>query len=286
MSQVWFVTGSSRGLGRAIAEAALADGDQVVATARRTAHLDGLVERYGENVLPIALDVTDPEHVHRVVQQGLDAFGRYDVVVNNAGYADVAAVEDVTLEDFHAQIDTNFFGVVHVTKAVLPALRERGSGHIFQVSSLASRFTSPGLSAYQSAKWAVVGFSTGLAQEVAPLGIRVTVVEPGAMRTDWAGSSMTIPEVSEPYQQTVGQLATLIRSALRAGAHRSARGGPDRARPRRARRRPGPAAHRRRCVPVRTGSRQSPRRVRREMARSHRVRLANLIHAGQQQGLR
>lgn len=213
MSQVWFVTGSSRGLGRAIAEAALADGDQVVATARRTAHLDGLVERYGENVRPIALDVTDPEQVHRAVQQGLDAFGRYDVVVNNAGYADVAAIEDVTLEDFRAQIDTNFFGVVHVTKAVLPAMRERGSGHIFQVSSLASRFASPGLSAYQSAKWAIGGFSTGLAQEVAPLGIRVTVLEPGAMRTDWAGSSMTIPEVSEPYQQTVGQLATMIRSA-------------------------------------------------------------------------
>ena len=213
MSQVWFVTGSSRGLGRAIAEAALADGDQVVATARRTAHLDGLVEHYGENVRPIALDVTDPEQVHRAVQEGLDAFGRYDVVVNNAGYADVAAIEDVTLEDFRAQIDTNFFGVVHVTKAVLPALRERGSGHIFQVSSLASRFASPGLSAYQSAKWAISGFSTGLAQEVAPLGIRVTVLEPGAMRTDWAGSSMTIPEVSEPYQQTVGQLATMIRSA-------------------------------------------------------------------------
>ncbi len=212
MSQVWFVTGSSRGLGRAIAEAALADGDQVVATARRTAHLDGLVERYGENVRPIALDVTDPEQVQRAVQQGLDAFGRYDVVVNNAGYADVAAIEDVTLENFRAQIDTNFFGVVHVTKAVLPALRERGSGHIFQVSSLGGRFASPGLSAYQSAKWAIGGFSTGLAQEIAPLGIRVTVLEPGAMRTDWAGSSMTIPEVSEPYQQTVGQIATMIRS--------------------------------------------------------------------------
>jgi NAD(P)-dependent dehydrogenase (short-subunit alcohol dehydrogenase family) len=213
MSQVWFVTGSSRGLGHAIAEAALADGDQVVATARRTAHLDGLVERYRENVRPIALDVTDPEQVHRAVQQGLDAFGRYDVVVNNAGYADVAAIEDVTLENFRAQIDTTFFGVVHVTKAVLPALRERGSGHIFQVSSLSARFAAPGLSAYQSAKWAIVGFSTGLAKEVAPLGIRVTVLEPGAMRTDWAGSSMTIPEVSEPYQQTVGQLATMIRSA-------------------------------------------------------------------------
>lgn len=212
MSHVWFVTGSSRGLGRAMAEAALADGDQVVATARTTAHLDGLVERYGENVRPMALDVTDPEQAHRAVQQGLDAFGHYDVVVNNAGYADLAAVEDVTLENFRAQIDANFFGVVHVTKAVLPALRERGSGHIFQVSSLASRFVAPGLSAYQSAKWAVVGFSTGLAQEVAPLGIRVTVIEPGAMHTDWGGSSMTVPEVSEPYRQTVGELATIIRS--------------------------------------------------------------------------
>jgi NAD(P)-dependent dehydrogenase (short-subunit alcohol dehydrogenase family) len=213
MSKVWFVTGSSRGLGHAIVEAALEAGDQVVATARQPAQLSDLLARYGDRVLSVALDVTDSDQVTSAVQEGLKAFGRYDVVVNNAGYADLASVEDVTLDAFRAQIDTNFYGVVQVTKAVLPILREQGSGHIFQVSSLGGRIGSAGLAAYQSAKWAVGGFSTVLAQEVAPLGIKVTVLEPGGMRTDWAGSSMTIPPVSEPYQATVGAFAGMIRAA-------------------------------------------------------------------------
>lgn len=213
MSKVWFVTGSSRGLGRAIAEAALSAGDRVVATARRPAQLEDLVTRYGDRVLPVALDVTSDENIEAAVQRGLDAFGRYDVVVNNAGYGDVAAVEDVRPADFRAQLDTNFYGVVQVTKAVLPTLRQQGSGHIFQVSSLGGRIGSVGLSAYQSAKWAVGGFSTVLAQEVAPLGIKVTVLEPGGMRTDWAGSSMTIPPISEPYRPTVGAFADRLRTA-------------------------------------------------------------------------
>jgi NAD(P)-dependent dehydrogenase (short-subunit alcohol dehydrogenase family) len=213
MSKVWFVTGSSRGLGRAIVEAALEAGDRVVATARKPAQLDDLVARYGDRVLPVALDVTSNDDVQQAVKQGLAAFGRYDVVVNNAGYGDVAAVEDVTLADFRAQIDTNFYGVVQVTKAVLPILREQGSGHIFQVSSLGGRIGSVGLAAYQSAKWAVGGFSTVVAQEVAPLGVKVTVLEPGGMRTDWAGSSMTIPPISEPYQPTVSAFADMLRTA-------------------------------------------------------------------------
>lgn len=213
MSKVWFVTGSSRGLGRAIVENALEAGDQVVATARDTARLDDLAARYGDRVLPVALDVTDNDAVQRAVQEGLEAFGRYDVVVNNAGYGDVASVEDVTRDDFRAQIDTNFYGVVNVSKAVLPILREQGSGHIFQVSSLGGRIGSVGLAAYQSAKWAVGGFSTVLAQEAAPLGVQVTVLEPGGMRTDWAGSSMTIPPVSEPYRPTVGAFAEYLRTA-------------------------------------------------------------------------
>lgn len=213
MSKVWFVTGSSRGLGRAIAEAALEAGDSVVATARKPEQLDDLRARYGERVLPVTLDVTDKDAVAAAVETGLKAFGRYDVVVNNAGYGDVAAVEDVTLDDFTAQIDTNFFGVVYVTKAVLPILRNQGSGHIFQVSSLGGRLGSVGLSAYQSAKWAIGGFSTVLAQEVAPLGIKVTALEPGGMRTDWAGSSMSIPPISEPYEQTVGAFAHMLRTA-------------------------------------------------------------------------
>lgn len=213
MSKVWFVTGSSRGLGRAIVEGALEAGDRVVATARRPEQLADLAERYGDRVLPVALDVTDADNVQAAVRAGLDAFGRFDVVVNNAGYADTAAVEDATVEDFKAQVDTNFYGVVLVTKAVLPILRRQGSGHIFQVSSLGGRIGTVGLSAYQSAKWAVGGFSSVLAAEVAPLGIKVTVLEPGGMRTDWAGSSMTIPSVSEPYQQTVGELVRMLRSA-------------------------------------------------------------------------
>ncbi|MFB7270951.1 SDR family NAD(P)-dependent oxidoreductase [Streptomyces sp. NPDC056244] len=213
MSKVWFVTGSSRGLGRAIVEAALESGDRVVATARRPAQLEDLVARHGGRVLPVALDVTDNDQVQQAVQQGLAAFGRLDVVVNNAGYADLAAVEDVDLADFRAQLDADFYGVVHVTKAVLPTLRAQGAGHIFQVSSVGGRIGSVGLAAYQSAKWAVGGFSTVLAQEVSPLGIKVTVLEPGGMRTDWAGSSMAIPPVSEPYRPTVGAFADLLRNA-------------------------------------------------------------------------
>jgi NAD(P)-dependent dehydrogenase (short-subunit alcohol dehydrogenase family) len=133
-------------------------------------------------------------------------------VINNAGYADLAAVEDIGLEDFRAQIDTNLFGVVNVTKAALPVLRSQGAGHIIQVSSIGGRLATPGLSAYQSAKWAVGGFSSVLAAEVAPLGIRVTVLEPGGMQTDWAGSSMRVPPISDPYRQTVGAMASIHNS--------------------------------------------------------------------------
>ncbi|MGC0366803.1 NAD(P)-dependent dehydrogenase (short-subunit alcohol dehydrogenase family) [Rhodococcus sp. 27YEA15] len=217
MVKVWFVTGSSRGLGRAIVENALAAGDRVAATARTPKQLADLVERYGESVLPLGLDVTDPQAVAAAVQAAVSRFGRLDVVVNNAGYGDTAAIEDATLEDFRAQIDTNFYGVVYVSKAVLPILREQGSGHIVQVSSLGGRIATPGLGAYQSAKWAVGGFSSVLAQEVAPFGVKVTVLEPGGMRTDWAGSSMTIPTISEPYEPTVGAVAQMLRAATDSG---------------------------------------------------------------------
>lgn len=211
MSEIWFVTGASRGLGRAVVEAALAAGNSVIATARKPEQLEDLVAKHGDRVLPLALDVTDNDAVLKAVRAGHDKFGRIDVVVNNAGYGDVAAVEDVTVESFRAQIDTNFLGVVYVTKAVLPILREQRRGHIFQISSVGGRVGAAGLSAYQSAKWAVGGFSTCLAQEVAPFGVKVTVLEPGGMRTDWAGSSMSILPVSEPYQQTVGQFAGFVR---------------------------------------------------------------------------
>jgi NAD(P)-dependent dehydrogenase (short-subunit alcohol dehydrogenase family) len=209
MSQVFLLTGSSRGLGRQIAEATLAAGHRLVATARRPESLADLAGRYGGQVLPLALDVTDAAAAEAVVAQGLAAFGRIDVVVNNAGYANLVAVEDITLTDFREQIDTNLLGVVNVTKAALPVLRRQGGGHIIQVSSIGGRLATPGLSAYQAAKWAVGGFSEVLAKEVAPLGIRVTILEPGGMQTDWAGSSMRVPPVSEPYQATVGAMARM-----------------------------------------------------------------------------
>src|ERR1700744_6578310 len=209
MSQVFLLTGSSRGLGRQIAEAALSAGHQLIATARDPATLADLAGRYGGQVLPVALDVTDPVAAAAAVKAGTEAFGRIDVVVNNAGYANVASVEDVTLDDFRAQVDANLFGVVNVTKAALPVLRAQGGGHIIQVSSIGGRLATAGLSAYQAAKWAVGGFSEVLAREVGPLGIKVTVLEPGGMRTDWAGSSMRVPPVSEPYQPTVGASAAM-----------------------------------------------------------------------------
>ncbi len=218
MPQVFFLTGSSRGLGRQIAEAALAAGHQLVATARQPSSLADLADRYGSQILPVALDVTDPDAAVAAVAVGIEAFGRLDVVVNNAGYANVGAVEDVTLADFRAQVDANLFGVVNVTKAALPVLRAQGGGHIIQVSSIGGRLATPGLAAYQASKWAVGGFSEVLAREVGPLGIKVTVLEPGGMQTDWAGSSMQIPPISEPYQPTVGAMAAVHQDLGSAGS--------------------------------------------------------------------
>jgi NAD(P)-dependent dehydrogenase (short-subunit alcohol dehydrogenase family) len=209
MSKVFLLTGSSRGLGRQIAEAVLAAGHRLVATARRPETLSDLAERYGHQILPVTLDVTDPAGAQAAVAAGVEAFGRLDVLVNNAGYANLASVEDITLDDFREQIDANLLGVVYLTKAALPVLRQQGGGHIIQVSSIGGRLATPGLSAYQAAKWAVGGFSEVLAKEVEPLGIKVTVLEPGGMATDWAGSSMHVRPVSEPYQATVGPMARL-----------------------------------------------------------------------------
>jgi NAD(P)-dependent dehydrogenase (short-subunit alcohol dehydrogenase family) len=205
MGKVWFVTGSSRGLGLSIVEAILNSGASVIATARKPQQLQHLVEKYGSNrVLTLALDVTQNDQAIEAVKAGHAKFGRIDVVVNNAGYADLAAVEDIMIDNFRAQAEANYFGPVYVTKAVLPILRQQGSGHIIQVSTIGDRMGTPGLSAYQSAKWGLAGFSHVLANEVGPLGIKVTVLEPGAMATDWAGSSMAIPAISQPYEATVG----------------------------------------------------------------------------------
>jgi NAD(P)-dependent dehydrogenase (short-subunit alcohol dehydrogenase family) len=212
MPTVFFLTGSSRGLGRAVAEAVLQAGHQLVATARQPSSVDDLVAAHPRRVLPVALDVTDAEQARAAIAAGVERFGRIDVVVNNAGYANLTAIEDITPDDFRAQFDTNLFGVFNVTRAALPVLREQGSGHVIQVSSVGGRLATPGLSAYQSAKWAVGGFSSVLAAEVAPLGIKVTVLEPGGMQTDWAGSSMEVAPVSAPYRATVGAMAAMHNS--------------------------------------------------------------------------
>lgn len=212
MSKVWLITGSSRGLGRSLAEAALAAGHRLIATARSPEQLAGLVEQYGHQVRAFALDVTDPAAARDAIQLAVDSFGRLDVVVNNAGYGNIAPIEDGTDEDFRAQMETNFFGVVNVTRAALPLLRWQGAGHIIQISSIGARLGTPELSAYQSAKWAVEGFSEVLSKEVGPLGIKVTIIEPGGFRTDWAGSSMEIPDIREEYKPTVGAVATHIRN--------------------------------------------------------------------------
>jgi NAD(P)-dependent dehydrogenase (short-subunit alcohol dehydrogenase family) len=215
MSQVWLVTGSSRGLGRDVVEAALERGDRVLATARHPAVLEELVAAHRDRLRTIAHDVAIPTQASAAVHAALEAFGRLDVVVNNAGYADLASVEDVSDQAFRDQIEAVFFGTVHTTKAALPIMREQGAGHIINVTSVGSRMATPGLSAYQSAKWATAGFSLVLAAEVAPLGIRVTSLEPGGMATDWAGSSMTVPEISAPYRQTVGAAAAMHDSSWR-----------------------------------------------------------------------
>lgn len=204
MKNIWFITGSSRGFGRALTEAVLEAGYSVVATARRPEQLDDLVARYGSQIRPVKLDVTSPTDAEKAVAFAIEAFGRIDVLVNNAGYGFSGAFEEMTPDEFAGQIDTNFWGVVHVTRAVLPILRRQGHGHIIQITSIGGRIGVPGMSGYNAAKFAVEGFSESLAQEIKPLGLKLTIVEPGGFRTDWAGSSMAYATPIEAYAPTVG----------------------------------------------------------------------------------
>ena len=189
MSKTWFITGTSRGFGREWAIAALERGDRVAATARNAESLDDLAHKYGEALLPIALDVTDREADFAAVREAHDHFGGLDIVVNNAGYGHFGMVEEITEDEARAQIETNLFGALWVTQAALPYLREQGSGHIIQVSSIGGISAFPLVGMYHASKWGLEGFSQALAHEVAGFGIHVTLVEPGAFSTDWAGSS-------------------------------------------------------------------------------------------------
>jgi len=187
--KVWFITGTSKGFGRIWAEAALARGDRVAATARDVKTLGPLVQRYGDRVAPISLDVTEKPAVHAAVSGAHERFGRLDVVINNAGYGLFGAIEEVSEAQARAQIETNLFGTLWVTQAVLPILRAQRSGHIIQVSSIGGVNAFPMIGLYHASKWGLEGFSQALAAEVAGFGIKVTVVEPSGFATDWSGPS-------------------------------------------------------------------------------------------------
>src|SRR3984893_15514652 len=188
-SKVWFITGTSKGFGRVWAEAALARGDRVAATARRVDTLAPLVERYGNQVAAIALDVTDRAAVGAAIHQAHANFGRLDVVINNAGYGLFGTIEEVSETEARAQIETNLFGALWVTQAALPIMRAQGSGHIIQVSSIGGVNAFPTVGLYHASKWGLEVFSQSLAAEVAGFGIKVTIVEPGGFATDWGGPS-------------------------------------------------------------------------------------------------
>jgi NAD(P)-dependent dehydrogenase (short-subunit alcohol dehydrogenase family) len=207
----WLITGSSRGLGRAIAQKVLEAGHSLVATARRAADLTDLATRYGDRVRAVDLDVTDASAAVRAIETAVCAFGRLDVLVNNAGYGKLGAIEDTSLEEFREQLETNLFGVINMTKAVIPLMRAQRAGHILQISSIAGRNPPAGRAPYATAKWAVEGFSEVLAKELAPIGIRVTIVEPGGFRTDFARDSLAVAPVRPEYESTVGQMARFQR---------------------------------------------------------------------------
>jgi len=212
VTRTWLITGCSRGLGRALAEAVLLSGDQLVATARDPEALADLVAAGGDRVIAVALDVTDEAAAERAVSAAVRRFGRLDIVVNNAGYGNVAPIEDTSIGAFRAQIETNLFGTIIVTKAAIPLFREQGAGRFIQISSIGGRVGATGRGPYSAAKFGVEGFSEVLATEMAPLGVHVTIVEPGGFRTDFAGSSTHIAEGNAAYSETVGRIAAFQRN--------------------------------------------------------------------------
>jgi NAD(P)-dependent dehydrogenase (short-subunit alcohol dehydrogenase family) len=213
MAKVWLITGSGNGLGRDIAEAALAAGDSVVAGARRTEELEPLMAQYGERVKPVTLEVREEAAAKAAVQLAVDTFGRLDVLVNNAGYGKFAPFEQMSAEDFEAVVDTCLYGVVYTTRAAVPVMRKQKSGHIFQVSSVGGRIAVAGNTPYHAAKWAVGGFSDSLAMEVAPFGVKVCTLEPGGIRTNWQRrASENAPDLLPDYEASVGSGLKMLRS--------------------------------------------------------------------------
>jgi NAD(P)-dependent dehydrogenase (short-subunit alcohol dehydrogenase family) len=217
--KVWFITGTSKGFGRIWAEAALSRGDKVVATARSVSSLDGLVEKFGDSVLALPLDVTDRKACFEAVRKGHERFGRLDVVVNNAGYGQFGAVEELSEKEARDQIETNLFGALWVTQAALPILREQVSGHILQVSSIGGITAFANIGMYHASKWALEGISQSLSLEVAGFGIKVTVIEPTGYSTDWGGPSAKHAEPFSAYEP--------VRSAMAERWKDRKRGDPD-----------------------------------------------------------
>ncbi|GAA3980021.1 oxidoreductase [Mucilaginibacter dorajii] len=212
MTKIWFITGSSRGLGRSLTAAVLAKGDKVAATARNTDQLQDFVDQYPNQVLPIKLDVTKQDEINTAIENTIQYFGRIDVLVNNAGFGITGAAEAYTDEQVRDQLETNLNAPIAITRAVIPHMRKQGSGHILQISSIGGRVGAAGVTIYQAAKFGLSGFSEGLAQELDPLGIKVTVVEPGGFRTDWAGDSMTYAKSIAGYETTVEKRANYFKS--------------------------------------------------------------------------
>ena len=215
-SKIWFVTGASRGFGRVWAEAALGRGDKVAATARNLADVADLKERFGDAVLPLALDVTDPEQVRQAVGQAHAHFGRLDVVLNNAGYSLMGMIEEASEADVRAEFDTNYFGTLRVIQAALPLLRQQGRGHILGVSSGVGLVAFPLIGHYSASKWAFEAMHESLAQEVKGFGIKVTLIEPGAYATTLGSpESLKMATGMDTYnelrQQVFGQMGNMER---------------------------------------------------------------------------
>jgi NAD(P)-dependent dehydrogenase (short-subunit alcohol dehydrogenase family) len=202
MSKTWFITGTSSGLGRALAEELLARGDRVVGTVRKLASMDDLKDRYGNLLRVERLDVTDTFAINAIVGDAFNQLGRIDVVVNNAGYGLAGAAEELTDEQIRHQIDTNLIGSIQVIRAAIPFLREQGGGRVIQLASMGGQITFPNLSLYHATKWAVEGFVESVAQEVASFGIAFTIVEPGMARTSFGGASMVAAEPMAVYDAT------------------------------------------------------------------------------------
>jgi len=210
-TKVWLITGSSSGFGRALAEAVLGHGDRVIATARNPEKLAELVNQYPDTAQAVALDITDAQQIQSALQKAQGAFGQIDVLVNNAGYGLIGALEEVSDEQIRRNFETNVFGTIAMIRAILPVMRQQGRGHIVNMSAIAGFTNELGFSVYGGAKFALEGISEALKGEVAPFGIKVTLVEPGPFRTDFIGRSLDRAEPSMPeYEPTVGQFLNFL----------------------------------------------------------------------------